>query len=93
MSGSDILASFDARDWARAFVEHARQNPSIATDEGTMIAWFANALMRGYDEHYWRTSEYKRMIRRVLFPWWSWRRWVVSSELAELVEQWGSRLK
>lgn len=39
------LPSFDARDWAAAF---CRLNPSI--DEGLMIAWFANALMRGFDE-------------------------------------------
>lgn len=46
----EILKSFDARDWARAFVAYQRENPSIATDEETMTAWFANALMRGYDE-------------------------------------------
>ena len=39
------LPSFDARDWAQAF---CKLNPTI--DEGVMIAWFANALMRGYDE-------------------------------------------
>lgn len=43
--------SFDARVWARAFVEYVRRNPSIATSESTMLGWFANALMRGYDEH------------------------------------------
>ncbi len=43
--------SFDARDWAKAFVEHVTANPAIATDEGTMIGWFANAIMRGYDEY------------------------------------------
>jgi hypothetical protein len=40
------LPSFDARDWAAAF---CKLNPSI--DEDLMLAWFANALMRGYDEH------------------------------------------
>ena len=40
------LSSFDARDWAEAF---CKLNPGV--DEGLMIAWFANALMRGYDEH------------------------------------------
>lgn len=45
----EFTQSFDARDWARAFVEYVRINPAIATDEGTMITWFANALMRGYD--------------------------------------------
>ncbi len=40
------LPSFDARDWAAAF---CKINPSM--DEGTMLTWFANALMRGHDEH------------------------------------------
>jgi len=43
--------SFDARDWAKAFVEYVKANPSIATDEETMVGWFANAIMRGYDEY------------------------------------------
>lgn len=50
------LPSFDAADWARAFCKVANRlgykdvagNP---VDEGWMIGWFANALMRGYDEH------------------------------------------
>ncbi len=41
------LPSFDARDWAQAFL---KINPNTGLDEGTMIGWFANALMRGYDE-------------------------------------------
>lgn len=40
--------SFDARDWAAAFL---KINPDCGIDEGTMISWFANALMRGFDEH------------------------------------------
>lgn len=40
------LPSFDARDWAKAF---CKLNPGV--DESIMIIWFANALMRGYDEH------------------------------------------
>lgn len=51
--GAEILKSFDARDWARAFVAHVKANPAIATDEETMATWFANALMRGYDEARW----------------------------------------
>ena len=46
------LPSFDARDWAEAF---CKRNPSI--DYGLMLAWFANALMRGYDQ---RMSEESR---------------------------------
>lgn len=41
------LPSFNARDWAKAFLEC---NPNCGVDEDTMIGWFANALMRGYDE-------------------------------------------
>ena len=39
------LPSFDARDWAEAFCKH---NPGA--DEANMVGWFANALMRGFDE-------------------------------------------
>lgn len=39
------LPSFDAKDWAEAF---CKRHPTM--DEGTMLTWFANALMRGYDE-------------------------------------------
>lgn len=44
------LPSFDARDWAEAFCRIAKtQGHDI--DEGWMVTWFANALMRGFDEH------------------------------------------
>jgi hypothetical protein len=39
------LPSFDARDWAEAF---CKLNPSM--NEDLMMTWFANALMRGYDQ-------------------------------------------
>ena len=38
------MPSFDARDWAKAFVRWH------GGDEELMQAWFASALMRGYDE-------------------------------------------
>lgn len=38
------LPSFDARDWAKAFVN------MHGGDEELMLTWFANALMRGFDE-------------------------------------------
>lgn len=40
---------FDAKVWAESFVAHVKWKPEIATDEGTMIVWFANAIMAGYD--------------------------------------------
>lgn len=43
------LPSFDARDWAKAFCKVV---PGMSED--LMVAWFANALMRGYDQ---RTAE------------------------------------
>ncbi len=33
---------------------HAKQLPHLATDEETLTTWFANALMRGYDERGFR---------------------------------------
>ena len=49
VAANSPLMSFDARDWAREFV---RLNPEA--DECLMLAWFANALMRGYDEYAWK---------------------------------------
>lgn len=46
---NDLITSFDAAVWAKRFVEVARNNPDIPTDEETMIAWFSNAIMTGYD--------------------------------------------
>ena len=37
---------FDAQKWAEEF---ARIFPDGRPDTGTMIGWFANALMTGYD--------------------------------------------
>lgn len=50
------LPSFDAQDWAAAFCKIVNQRgfkdlAGEPLDEGWMITWFANALMRGYDEH------------------------------------------
>lgn len=39
------VPSFDACDWAEAF---CKQHPEV--DVGSALGWFANALMRGYDE-------------------------------------------
>jgi hypothetical protein len=45
----DCIGKFDAREWARDFLAAVHRDPEIATDEGTMIGWFANAIMAGYD--------------------------------------------
>lgn len=49
------LPSFDAQDWAKAFCKVAndlgyRDPDGKPIDEGWMVGWFANALIRGYDE-------------------------------------------
>jgi len=44
------LPSFDARDWAKAFHDTAIKLGYSDMDEGWLITWFANALMRGFDE-------------------------------------------
>jgi hypothetical protein len=45
-----LLPSFDAQDWAEAFNETAMRLGYSHMDEGWLIGWFANALMRGFDE-------------------------------------------
>ena len=45
----NLVGETDAQVWAREFVKIVRENPSIPTDEGTMISWFANAIMAGHD--------------------------------------------
>lgn len=55
------LPSFDAQDWAAAFCKIAtnlgyKDADGKPIDEGWMITWFANALMRGFDEHASRSS-------------------------------------
>lgn len=46
---NDLLNEFSARVWAERFVERVLVNPTIATDVGTMTAWFAGAIMTGHD--------------------------------------------
>lgn len=42
------LPSFDARDWAKAFMKI--YEAGVVVDQELMTTWFANALMRGFDE-------------------------------------------
>lgn len=49
------LPSMDARDWAAHFCKIAtglgyKDAEGKPIDEGWMVSWFANALMRGFDE-------------------------------------------
>ena len=53
------LDSFDAQVWAREFIRRfdgCVVGNGEAVDRELMVLWFANALMRGYDEHRWKTE-------------------------------------
>jgi hypothetical protein len=74
------LPSFDAVDWAKAFCKIAtnlgyRDAEGQPVDEGWMVGWFANALMRGYDEYAKRQAratptptEAREKIARIVYP-------------------------
>lgn len=46
---NDLTGEPDARLWAKRFVQRYGENPAIASDEATMLAWFSGAIMAGYD--------------------------------------------
>jgi hypothetical protein len=51
---NERLDTIDALVWTNEFMKIRyeklrKENFDIAADEGTMIAWFANAIMKGYD--------------------------------------------
>jgi len=46
----NLSDNHDAQVWAEEFIKAVKENPAIATDEGAMTSWFANAIMAGYDE-------------------------------------------
>ena len=60
------IGDMDAAKWAASFVAHVQWKPSIATDEGTMIGWFANAIMAGYDTAAARKEEENARLRTAL---------------------------
>lgn len=48
--GKNWPETFDAQAWTKAWLDQLSKTPDIATDEGAMLGWFANAIMRGFDE-------------------------------------------
>lgn len=52
---NDLFDTTDAQAWAERFVLRVTADPSIATDVGTMIAWFAGAMQTGA-----RAAEFER---------------------------------
>ena len=45
----NLSCEFDATVWAKEWIRVIKEHPQVPTDEGTMIGWFANAIMAGYD--------------------------------------------
>ena len=41
--------TMDAQIWTTEWLKTIKEHPEIPTDEGTMLGWFANAIMAGYD--------------------------------------------
>ena len=41
--------TMDAKKWAEEFMERFPEHGAVHPDLGTMIGWFANAIMAGYD--------------------------------------------
>jgi hypothetical protein len=41
--------TIDAEIWVQEWKKVIKENPSIPKCSGTMLAWFANAIMAGYD--------------------------------------------
>lgn len=60
----DLVQTMDARAWAAEFMRIT----GGTVDEETMIPWFANAIVCGWDHHYWQSDEYKQMMAHVLSP-------------------------
>jgi hypothetical protein len=46
----ELYGCTDARKWATEFAKMVYVKPEIARDVGTMMGWFANAIMAGHDE-------------------------------------------
>lgn len=58
MSNRSMIAEFDAREWVKEFSETFPEG-TTRPDDGTMLAWFSNAIMAGYDYH-------SKMVRKVM---------------------------
>lgn len=50
LSKSELPQSFDAQDWVNEWRETLRSAPTISWDDATMLTWFSNAIMAGFDE-------------------------------------------
>lgn len=69
MDNNDLVGETDAQVWAKQWIKTITEHPGIPTDEGTMIAWFANAIESGREAG--RRAEQKRdmveKLREIIF--------------------------
>ena len=66
--GSDNLPfpqSMDAYLWAEEFLLQMKKTPDMANDHGTMLAWFANAIMRGWDTAHNEQAKHIEELREI----------------------------
>lgn len=67
MSKVNILSGeFDAEVWTEEWLKIIKENSSIPTDKGTMIGWFANAIMAGYDRAYQEMEEKQKITGKCI---------------------------
>jgi hypothetical protein len=52
----------NAVDWAKEFMRATKGS----VNEEDMIGWFSNAIMCGWDHHYWSTDEYKQTVKNAI---------------------------
>lgn len=50
MENVNLHDTIYATVWVEEWMKTIKRNPQIPYDEGTMIGWFANAIMAGYDK-------------------------------------------
>jgi len=49
VSEVNLSGEFKAEVWVEEWMKTTKKKPSIPTEWGTMLGWFANAIMAGYD--------------------------------------------
>ena len=60
----NLVGETDAMKWATAFVRTVQEHPQIPVDVGTMVAWFANAIMAGHDAAHGQSKAGQATLRK-----------------------------
>lgn len=59
-----LHSTMDARVWTQCWLETIKNYPDIPEDEGTMVGWFANAIMAGYDRAFIELNEENNKLKK-----------------------------